>query len=71
MNYNPAEFFKNKPTEPLFYDNADMKRLFHISDKTLQRMRNNKSIPFVKIGKKIFYPIEHFKKLAQNQLDSF
>lgn len=52
-------------SEPLFYDNADMKRLFNFSDKTLQRMRNNKSIPFVLIGKKAFYPVSYFKKLAK------
>ncbi len=47
-------------SEPLFYDNADMKRLFNFSDKTLQRMRSNKSIPFVRIGKKYFYPVQYF-----------
>jgi hypothetical protein len=52
-------------SEPLFYDNADMKRLFNFSDKTLQRMRSNKSIPFVKIGKKYFYPVQYFKNLAE------
>ena len=51
-------------SEPLFYDNADMKRLFNFSDKTLQRMRSNKSIPFVRIGKKYFYPVQYFKNLA-------
>ena len=51
-------------SEPLFYDNADMKRLFNFSDKTLQRMRSNKSIPFVRIGKKYFYHEQYFKYLA-------
>lgn len=61
---------KNKKTkksnEQLFYDNADMKRLFNFSDKTLQRMRSNKSIPFVKIGKKFFYPVKYFQNLADS-----
>ena len=71
MEYKKSEQTKIKTIEPLFYDNADMKRLYHISDKTLQRMRNDKRILFIKIGKKIFYPIEHFKKLAQEQLNAF
>ena len=71
MNEKNSNNSTSKPIEPLFYDNADMKRLFHFSDKTLQRMRNNKSIPFTKIGKKIFYPIEHFKKLAKEHLNTF
>ncbi|MFT3920339.1 helix-turn-helix domain-containing protein [Cloacibacterium sp.] len=53
-----------KQTEPLFYDNADMKRLFHISDKTLQRLRLSGQVPFVKFGNKYLYPIKFFQNLA-------
>jgi hypothetical protein len=38
-----------------------MKRLFHISDKTLQRLRLSGQVPFVKFGNKYLYPIKFFK----------
>ncbi|AQX06197.1 helix-turn-helix domain-containing protein [Elizabethkingia meningoseptica] len=47
-----------------FYDSADLKRLLNISDKTLYRMRVNKSIPCVRFGKKYFYPKSYFNNKA-------
>ncbi|MGU9939725.1 helix-turn-helix domain-containing protein [Empedobacter brevis] len=37
-----------------FYDSADVKRLLNVSDKTLYRMRRNKTIPCFKLGKSTF-----------------
>ncbi|MGV4413586.1 helix-turn-helix domain-containing protein [Chryseobacterium sp. T1] len=53
-----------KQKEEKYYDNADMKRLFHVSDTTLYRMRRNGSIPFIKFGRKLFYPVSFFKYKA-------
>ncbi|MDE5450968.1 helix-turn-helix domain-containing protein, partial [Elizabethkingia meningoseptica] len=38
--------------------------LLNISDKTLYRMRVNKSIPCVRFGKKYFYPKSYFNNKA-------
>ena len=53
-----------KQKEEKYYDNADMKRLFHVSDTTLYRMRRDGSIPFIKLGRKLFYPVSFFKYKA-------
>ncbi|MGV0919197.1 helix-turn-helix domain-containing protein [Empedobacter falsenii] len=47
-----------------FYDSADVQRLLNVSDKTLYRMRKNKTIPCFKLGKKYFYPKHFFNKKA-------
>lgn len=43
-----------------YYDSADVKRLLNISDSTLHRLRKAQNIPYVRIGKKIFYPKSFF-----------
>jgi len=54
---------KNQINDSQYYDNADVKRLLNISDSTLFRIRKSGSIPYVKIGKKIFYPKSFFKNI--------
>lgn len=44
-----------------YYDNADLKKLLNVSDSTLFRIRKSQHIPYVKIGRKIFYPKSFFK----------
>lgn len=46
---------KSKNNEDKYYDSADVKRLLNISDSTLFRNRKSQKIPYVKIGRKIFY----------------
>jgi hypothetical protein len=43
-----------------WYDSTDIKRLLHISDSTLFRMRRSASIRSVKISGKWFYKIPDF-----------
>lgn len=45
-------------------DNADLKQLFKVSDKTLYRWRKKEQLLYVKIGGKFFYP----KKILYNSL---
>ncbi len=45
-----------------YYDNADLKQLFHISDRTIYRLRCSRQIPFFKFGGKYFYPKSFFDK---------
>ena len=56
---------KERPTETGYYDNADMKRIFHLSDSTLYRLRKENLIPYKKLGGKFYYPKSfldhHFK----------
>lgn len=49
-----------------FYDNADLKRLLNVSDKTLYRMRKMNKIPYFKVGNKYYYPMQFFKQKALN-----
>jgi len=46
----------NAQKDVQYYDNADLKRLLHVSDSTLHRMRKSKDIPYRKIRGKIYYP---------------
>ncbi|QOW09190.1 helix-turn-helix domain-containing protein [Kaistella flava (ex Peng et al. 2021)] len=41
--------------EKKFYDNADMMQLFNVTSRTLQRWRDDKLVPFKKLGGKIYY----------------
>ncbi|MFV0209743.1 helix-turn-helix domain-containing protein [Empedobacter falsenii] len=47
-----------------FYDNADLKRLLNVSDKTLYRMRKTNKIPYIKFGNKFYYPMQFFNQMA-------
>ena len=38
-----------------WFDNQDVMQILHISTRTLQNLRSNGTLPFSKIGKKIFY----------------
>lgn len=49
----------------LYFDNADLKRRFNLSDSTLHRMRKNKEIPFFKLSGRYYYPISHFRNLSK------
>ena len=53
---------ENKNNVSLFYDSADVKRLLNISDSTLFPIRKSQDIPYVKIGRKNFYPKSFFIK---------
>ena len=48
-----------------YYDSADVKQLLNISDRTLHRLRKSKAVPYVKIGRKIFYPKSFFNGTGQ------
>ncbi|MFC3157918.1 Helix-turn-helix domain-containing protein [Chryseobacterium arachidis] len=50
----------NQTVDTQYYDSADVKRLLNISDSTLFRIRKSQHIPYIKIGKKIFYPKAFF-----------
>lgn len=53
---NPfQEYSRRQELEEKYYDNADMIRLFKVTSRTLQRWRDEKRVPFTKLGGKIYY----------------
>ena len=46
-------------------DNADVKQLFNISDKTLSNWRNNGILEFSKIGGSIYFDVNDVKALIK------
>lgn len=51
---------RKEPNTSGYYDSADVKQLLNISDRTLYRLRKSKAVPYVRIGRKIFYPKSFF-----------
>lgn len=41
-----------------YYDNADLKKMFNLGDKSLYRRRKDGKLPYIKIGGKIYYRAE-------------
>ncbi|UPQ76753.1 helix-turn-helix domain-containing protein [Chryseobacterium nepalense] len=58
---------KSKNNEVQYYDSADVKRLLNISDSTLFRIRKSQKIPYVRIGRKIFYPKSFLQLPSENE----
>ncbi len=55
--------FDTRTSDSLYYDNADLKQILHISDRTIYRLRKTNKIQFMKLGGKYFYPKSFFRKL--------
>ena len=53
---------KEQANNDIWYDNADVLKLFNISDSTLLRYRKEKKIPFTKLGGRFLYPKAFFTK---------
>jgi mRNA-degrading endonuclease HigB of HigAB toxin-antitoxin module len=51
-----------------WYDGADVKQLFNISDSTLARYRRENKIPFTKFGNKILYPESYFTSSLKKKM---
>jgi hypothetical protein len=52
------------PSTPIdVLDNADLKRMFNLSDSSLRRRRKDKTLPFHKVGRKIFYLVSDVEKM--------
>ncbi|SFW52722.1 DNA binding domain-containing protein, excisionase family [Sinomicrobium oceani] len=57
-------------SDPIFrkyMDTADVARAFKVSKRTVRRMRKNKEIPYVKLGKKYLYPRDLIEKMLREQ----
>ena len=51
-----------------WYDNFEVMKMFHISQRTLQTLRSNGKLPFAKLGNKCFY---REQDLQQMMMESF
>ena len=47
-------------------DNQDVMQMLHISQRTLQTLRSNGTIPFSKIRGKFYYKVSDIEKLLQD-----
>jgi len=51
-----------------YIDNADMKLLFNVCDKTLYRWRSKLAVPHTKIEGKIVYPRQAIKGMLEQRI---
>ena len=58
----------NKPTINIeeLLDGQDIMQLLHISPRTLQTLRSNGTIPYTRIGRKIYYLREDIERILRN-----
>ncbi len=59
---------KNNPADNLFkewLDGQDIRQMLHISERTLQKYRAEKTIPCTRIGGKIFYNVHDIEELLK------
>ncbi len=54
----------------IWYDSADIKVLFNISESTLIRYRKEKKIPFTKLGGRFLYPKAFFTKSLMERMEN-
>jgi|GEM_PF-1103244 len=59
---------RQKYLQNQFLDNQEVCQLFNISKRTLAEWRRTGILPFVKIGNKIFYRIEHIQQMLEKHL---
>lgn len=48
---------KTRP-EARYIDNADLLKILHVSNRTIQRWRKSKKLPFIKIGNRFYYRVD-------------
>ena len=58
----------NKPTINIeeLLDGQDIMQLLHISPRTLQTLRSNGTIPYARIGRKIYYLRQDIEQVLRN-----
>lgn len=58
----------NKPNIDLenLLDGQDIMQMLHVSPRTLQTLRSNGTIPYTRIGRKIYYLREDIQRILRN-----
>jgi len=59
---------KNKPNIDLenLLDGQDIMQMLHVSPRTLQTLRSNGTIPYTRIGRKIYYLREDIERILRD-----
>lgn len=59
---------RNKPNIDLEHllDGQDIMQMLHVSPRTLQTLRSNGTIPYTRIGRKIYYLREDIEKILRD-----
>lgn len=59
---------RNKPNIDLenLLDGQDIMQMLHVSPRTLQTLRSNGTIPYTRIGRKIYYLREDIKRILRD-----
>ena len=59
---------KNKPNIDLDHllDGQDIMQMLHVSPRTLQTLRSNGTIPYTRIGRKIYYLREDIERILRD-----
>jgi excisionase family DNA binding protein len=52
-------------------DNADLKQMLKVSTRTIQKWRDDGTIPFSKVGSKIYYRLEDVEALLKRNYYSY
>lgn len=58
--------FENKPIVGTWIDNQEVMQALHISPRTLLSLRTNGTLPFSRIGNKIYYRTEDIHKILND-----
>lgn len=61
----------NEKTNINWVDNADLKIMLKVSGRTIQNWRDNGTIPFSKIGRKIYYRTDDIEDLLKRNYYSY
>ncbi len=61
---------KEQANNDIWYDSADVMKLYNISDSTLARFRKNSTIPFTKFGGRYLYPKSYFSKSLMQKMEN-
>ena len=61
---------KQQANNDIWYDGADIKQLFNISESTLIRYRKEKKIPFTRLGGRFLYPKTFFTKSLMEKMEN-
>ena len=58
-----TDLVKKKKSNRNFIDNVEFCQLMQITDRTARTWRSKNLIPYSKLGKKIYYKLEHIEDL--------
>jgi len=63
---NEISFIKEEPTLADWLDGQNVMQMLHISPRTLQTLRSNRTLPFSRIGNKLFYRKQDINKILSD-----